>query len=49
MYIFHVSVKKIILFHKIGGNRKCSYQSTSADQKSLEAVFSIAICRQSGE
>ena len=25
--------------HRIGGNRKCSWQSTKADQKSLETVF----------
>ena len=35
--------------HWIGGNRKRSKHSTNADQKSLEAVFSIAICRHSGD
>ena len=35
--------------HRVGGNRKRSKQSTNADQKSLETVFSIAICRQSGD
>ena len=35
--------------HRIGDNRKCSLQSTNADQKSLETVFSIAICRPSGD
>ena len=35
--------------HRIGGNRKCSKQSTDADQKSLETVFSIAVCHQSGD
>ena len=33
----------------MGGNRKRSQQSTNADQKSMETVFSIAICRQSGD
>ena len=33
----------------IGGNRKCSKQSTNADQNSLETVFLFAICRQSGD
>ena len=32
--------------HRVGGNRKRYQQSTNADQKSLETVFSIAICRQ---
>ena len=31
--------------HRKGGNRKCSQQSTNADQKSLEKMFSIVICR----
>ena len=35
--------------HRIGGSRKRSLQSTNNDQKSLETVFSIAICRQSGD
>ena len=35
--------------HRIGSNRKRSEQSTNADQKSIETVFSIAICRQSGD
>ena len=34
--------------HRIDGNQKCSEQSTNADKKSLETVFSISICRQSG-
>ena len=37
------------LTHWVGGNRKRSCQSTNADQKPLETVFSIAICRQSGD
>ena len=32
--------------HRVGGNRKRNQQSTNADQKSIETVFSIAICRQ---
>ena len=35
--------------HRIGGNQKCSWQSAKVDQKSLETVFSIAICRQLGD
>ena len=35
--------------HRIGGNHKHSEQSMNADQKSLETVFSIAICCQSGD
>ena len=35
--------------HWVGGSRKRSEQSTNADQKSLETVFSIAICRRSCE
>ena len=36
----------LLYSHRIGGNRKCSKQLTNADQKSLETVFLIAICRQ---
>ena len=32
--------------HRINGNRKRSKQSTNVDQKSLETVFLIALCRQ---
>ena len=39
----------IKITHRAGGNRKRSLQSTNADQKSLETVFSIVICRQSGD
>ena len=35
--------------HRVGGNRKRYQQSTNADQKSIEIVFSIAICRQCGD
>ena len=35
--------------HQVGGNRKRYQQSTNADQKSIEIVFSIAICRQWGD
>ena len=44
-----VSVLACLLSHRIGDNRKRSKQSTNADQKSLETVFSIAICRQLGD
>ena len=35
--------------HRVGGNRKRYQQSTNADYKSIETVFSIAICRQWGD
>ena len=35
--------------HRVGGNRKRNQQSTNADQKSIETVFLIAICRQWGD
>ena len=35
--------------HRVGGNRKRYQQSTDADKKSIERVFSIAICRQWGD
>ena len=34
--------------YQVGGNRKRYQQLTNADQKSIETVFSIAICRQCG-
>ena len=37
---------KRALPHWVGGNRKRNQQSTNTDQKSIETVFSIAICRQ---
>ena len=48
IYIFHVSEKKMFP-HLICGNRKLSKQSTNADQKSLQPVFSIANCRQTDD
>ena len=35
--------------HGVGGNRKHYQQSTNVDQKSIETVFSIVICRQCGD
>ena len=35
--------------HRVGGNRKCYQQSANVDQKSIETMFSIAICRQCGD
>ena len=35
--------------HRIGGNRKRYQQLPNADQKSIETVLSIAICRQCGD
>ena len=34
---------------RVGGNRKRYQQSMNADQKSIETVFLIAICRQCGD
>ena len=39
----------ITIPHRKGGNQKRSWQSANADRKSLETVFPIAICRQSGD
>ena len=44
-----ITIKYAPLSHRIGGNKKHSELSLNADQKSLEIVFSIAICRQSGD
>ena len=38
-----------IFTHRVGGNQKRYLQSTNADQKSIETVFSIVICRQCGD
>ena len=38
-----------LTLHGVGGNRKRYQQSTNADQKSIETVFLIAICRQCGD
>ena len=35
--------------HRVGRYRKRYRQSTNADQKSIETMFSIAICRQCGD
>ena len=35
--------------HRVGGNRKRNQESTNADQKSIETVLSVAICRQWGD
>ena len=35
--------------HQVGGNQKRYQQSRNANQKSIETVFSIAICRQWGD
>ena len=44
-----ISIKYAPLSFPTGGNRKRSEQSMTADHRSLETVFSIAICRQSGD
>ena len=44
-----ITIKYIPLSYRTGGNRKRSEQSMKADHKSLEAVFSIAIYRRSGD
>ena len=43
------TIKYTPLAYRTGTNRKCSEQSMNEDHKSLETVFSIAICRQSGD
>ena len=43
-----VSKRYTLKPHRVGGNRKRYQQSTNADKKSIETVFSIAICRQCG-
>ena len=42
-----ITIKYAPLSYRTGGNRKRSEQSMNAVHKSLETVFSIAICRQS--
>ena len=44
-----ISIKYAPLSFRTGGNRKRSEQSMTADHRSLETVFSTAICRQSGD
>ena len=44
-----ISIKYAPLSYRTGGNRKRSEQSMTADHRSLETVFSIAICRQSDD
>ena len=43
------SFMETLVSHRVGGNRKRSKQSTNADQKSIETVFSIVICRLLGD
>ena len=44
-----ITIKNAFLAYRTGGNRKRSKQSMNMDHKSLETVFLIAICRQSGD
>ena len=44
-----ITIKYSPLSYRTGGNRKRSEQSMNAVHKSLKFVFSIAICRQSGD
>ena len=46
-----ISITKIYapLSYQTGGNRKHSEESMNAVHKLLETVFSIVICRQSGD
>ena len=44
-----ITIKYAPLSYRTGGNRKRSEQSMNAVHKSLETVFSIVICRQSGD
>ena len=41
--------KMRFLAYRTGGNRICYEQSMNADHKSLEILFSIANCCQSGD
>ena len=41
-----ITIKYAPVSHWIGSDRKSFEQSMNADHKSLEIVFSIAICRQ---
>ena len=46
---FYVEIwRKCTCTHRVGGNWKRYQQLTKADKKSIEMVFSIAICRQCG-
>ena len=45
---FRIAIR-VPISHRVGDNQKRSDQSTDADQKSLETVFLIAICRPSGD
>ena len=44
-----ITIKYDPLSYRTGGSQKRSVQSMNADHKSLETVFSIAICRQSDD
>ena len=44
-----ITIKYAPLSYRTGGNRKRSEQSMNAVHKSLETVFSIAICRELGD
>ena len=44
-----ITIKYAPLSFRAGGNRKRTEQSMNAVHKSLETVFSIAICHQSGD
>ena len=46
---YSISIKYAPLSYRTGGNRKRSEQSINADHISLETLFSIVICRQSGD
>ena len=40
---------EISFSHRVGSNQKRYHQSTNADQKLIETVFLIAICRPTGD
>ena len=44
-----ITIKYATLSYRTGGNRKRSGQSMNTVHKSLETVFSTAICRKSGD
>ena len=49
IYIFHVPVEKNVSMPDMRQSKTLDEQSMNAGQKSLQPVFSIASCRQSGD
>ena len=49
IYIFHVPVEKKVSIPDMRQSKTLDEQSMNVDQKSLQPVFWIASCRQSGD